>query len=197
MDGKHAEVDAVFKSLRDALFQEGQCAEESDCTGMPWCRIRNECQRAALAQEEQEPVGNPKKFFDEVLYTGALPQSQQDQSDINWLKARPCIEQFIAGVGYDMTLTHENVFFKSREKVDVLTQPEPVAWRFHDGKMWCYVNHLTDLPTPKFEPLYIHPPSREWQGLTHPEQDPAMKIAKLKELGEKVHRLIRRAQGGK
>jgi hypothetical protein len=175
MDGKHAEVDAVFKSLRDALFQEGQCTEESNCTGMPWCRIRNECQRAALAQEEQ------------------------DQSDINWLRARPYIEQFIDGLGYDMTLTHENVFFKSREKVDVLTQPEqePVAWRFHDGKMWCYVNHLTDLPTPKFEPLYIHPPSREWQGLTHPEQDPAMKIAKLKELGEKVHRLIRRAQGGK
>lgn len=52
MDGKHAEVDAVFKSLRDALFQEGQCTEESDCTGMPWCRIRNECQRAAPAQQE-------------------------------------------------------------------------------------------------------------------------------------------------
>ena len=48
-------------------------------------------------------------------------------------------------------------------------EPEPVAWRFHDGKMWCYVNHLTDLPTPKFEPLYIHPPSREWVSLTDEE----------------------------
>jgi len=48
-------------------------------------------------------------------------------------------------------------------------EQEPVAWRFHDGKMWCYVNHLTDLPTPKFEPLYTHPPRREWQGLTEEE----------------------------
>lgn len=63
--------------------------------------------RAALEQEEQE---------------------EQDQPDINWLKARPGIEQFIAGVGYDMTLTHENVVFKSREKVDV-RQEEPVVVR--------------------------------------------------------------------
>jgi hypothetical protein len=34
---------------------------------------------------------------------------------------------------------------------------KPVAWRFHDGAMWCYVNHLVDLPAHKFEPLYTHP----------------------------------------
>ena len=36
-------------------------------------------------------------------------------------------------------------------------EQEPVAWRFHDGEMWCYVNHLVDLPAHKFEPLYTHP----------------------------------------
>ena len=48
------------------------------------------------------------------------------------------------------------------------TQPEqePVAWRFHDRNMWCYVDHLTDLPQDKFKPLYTAPPQREWQGLT-------------------------------
>jgi hypothetical protein len=72
-------------------------------------------------------------------------------------------------------------------------EQEPVAIKDDDGLTlkagW------DDLPVGT--PLYTAPPRREWQGLTHPEQDPAMKIAKLKELGEKVHRLIRRAQGGK
>jgi hypothetical protein len=49
-------VECSINSLRAALEQPEQCTEESDCTGMPWCRIRNECQRAALTQEEQEPV---------------------------------------------------------------------------------------------------------------------------------------------
>ena len=45
-------------------------------------------------------------------------------------------------------------------------EPEPVAWRFYDGNMWCYLNHLTDLPQDKFEPLYAAPPKKEWVGLT-------------------------------
>jgi hypothetical protein len=43
-------------ALRAALAQEEQCADESDCTHMPWCRVRKTCQRAALAQQEQEPL---------------------------------------------------------------------------------------------------------------------------------------------
>ena len=52
-----------------------------------------------------------------------------------------------------------------------LAQPEqePVAWRFHDRNMWCYVDHLTDLPQDKFKPLYTAPPQREWVGLTDEE----------------------------
>jgi hypothetical protein len=38
------------------------------------------------------------------------------------------------------------------------SEPEPVAWRFYDGDVWCYVDHLTDLPQNKFEPLYTAPP---------------------------------------
>jgi hypothetical protein len=38
-----------------AVAQQEQCADESDCTHMPWCRIRKSCQRAAGAQQEQEP----------------------------------------------------------------------------------------------------------------------------------------------
>lgn len=41
-------------------------------------------------------------------------------------------------------------------------QVEPVAWRFYDGKIWCYVNHISDLSaSTKFEPLYTAPPKRE------------------------------------
>ena len=54
-------------------------------------------------------------------------------------------------------------------------EPEPVAWRFYDGNIWCYVDHLTDLPQDKFEPLYTAPPQREWQGLTMEEMQEAMK----------------------
>jgi hypothetical protein len=46
-------------ALRAALAQQEQqeqCADESDCTHMPWCRVRKTCQRAALAQREQEPL---------------------------------------------------------------------------------------------------------------------------------------------
>jgi hypothetical protein len=39
-------------ALRAALAQEEQCADESDCTHMPWCRVRKTCQRAALAKHE-------------------------------------------------------------------------------------------------------------------------------------------------
>jgi hypothetical protein len=36
--------------------------------------------------------------------------------------------------------------------------------------MWCYVDHLTDLPQDKFKPLYYTaPPQREWVGLTKEE----------------------------
>jgi hypothetical protein len=50
-----------------------------------------------------------------------------------------------------------------------LPEQEPVAWRFYDGKMWCYVNNLTDLPQLKFEPLYTTPPHSTWVGLTEDE----------------------------
>ena len=45
---------------------------------------------------------------------------------------------------------------------DTLGMVEPVAWRFYDGKIWCYVNHISDLSaSTKFEPLYTAPPKRE------------------------------------
>jgi len=55
------------------------------------------------------------------------------------------------------------------ERENVKPEPEPVAWRFHDRNMWCYVDHLTDLPQDKFKPLYTAPPQREWVGLTDDE----------------------------
>jgi len=50
-------------------------------------------------------------------------------------------------------------------------EPEPVAWRFHDRNMWCYVDHLTDLPQYKFKPLYTEPPKKKWVGLKDDEYE--------------------------
>jgi hypothetical protein len=44
-------LDAIT-ALRAALAQQKQCADESDCTHMPWCRVRKTCQRAAQAKHE-------------------------------------------------------------------------------------------------------------------------------------------------
>jgi Arc/MetJ-type ribon-helix-helix transcriptional regulator len=45
-------AEEIRDALRAALAQQKQCADESDCTHMPWCRVRKTCQRAALAQHE-------------------------------------------------------------------------------------------------------------------------------------------------
>jgi hypothetical protein len=54
-----------------------------------------------------------------------------------------------------------------------LAQQEPVAWRaknfYQNQEGWFYVDHLTDLIQPKFEPLYTTPPQRTWVGLTEDE----------------------------
>jgi hypothetical protein len=58
---------------------------------------------------------------------------------------------------------------------EALAQPEqePVAWRaknfYQNQEGWFYVDHLTDLIQPKFEPLYTTPPQRTWVGLTDEE----------------------------
>jgi hypothetical protein len=57
MSSRHEMVRLMIRAtdaLRAALAQPDQCAEKSDCTGMPWCRIRNECQRVTLEQEEHK-----------------------------------------------------------------------------------------------------------------------------------------------
>jgi len=73
-------------------------------------------------------------------------------------------------------------------------EPEPVAWRIHDGTMWCYVNHINDLPQPKFEPLYTVPLQREWQGLTDEEIADMHHEIKVKGMGayktEDIYRAI-------
>ena len=85
----------------------------------------------------------------------------------------------------------------SQERVDKAEEQrhEPVAWRFHDGKMWCYVNHLTDLSELKFQPLYTRPQQcpncaslmeqnteldkklAEWVGLTEEDTKPMIQKA--------------------
>jgi hypothetical protein len=53
-------------------------------------------------------------------------------------------------------------------------EQEPVAWRaknfYQNQEGWFYVDHLTDLIRPKFEPLYTTPPQRTWVGLTKEER---------------------------
>ncbi len=50
---------------------------------------------------------------------------------------------------------------ESKATINELETVEPVAWRFHDGKIWCYVTHISDLSASnKFEPLYAAPPKR-------------------------------------
>jgi len=119
----------------------------------------------------------------EIALRAALAQ-QEEQSDINWLKARPHVEDFIDHLGYDMTITNERVRFDAREKVDVLAQQEqePVAWGWrYDSCGHAVVNRLavTETPEPTVFltnvfargpfPLYTAPPRREWVSLTEEE----------------------------
>jgi len=53
----------AMDALKAALAQQKQCADESDCTHMPWCRVRKACQRAAQAQQEQEPVADAETYL--------------------------------------------------------------------------------------------------------------------------------------
>ena len=64
---------------------------------------------------------------------------------------------------------HANDISKERVHKTQKNEHEPVAWRFHDKNMWCYVDHLTNLPQDKFEPLYTAPPKKEWVELTDDE----------------------------
>jgi hypothetical protein len=75
-----------------------------------------------VADYENGDLGDLKHYARALR--AALAQ-QQEQSDINWLKARPHVEDFIDHLGYDMTITNERVRFDAREKVDVLAQQEP------------------------------------------------------------------------
>ena len=60
-------------------------------------------------------------------------------------------------------------------------EQEPVAWRaknfYQKQEGWFYVDHLTDLIQPKFEPLYTNPPQRTWVGLTDEDFLEACQIA--------------------
>ena len=97
----------------------------------------------------------------------ALAQEEQDQPDINWLRARPYIEQFIAWVGYDMTLTNERVRFEAREKVDVRQEQEELVTR---RSALAALNRLSLHNGPgrlqEATKMLVHLPRREWQGLT-------------------------------
>jgi hypothetical protein len=194
----------ILPDLRAALAQQEQEPPEQPIDYFAVQRIANERgldynrfaaalrDYAALAQQEQEQEPVAEKFraaFD------APPAPTPDQSAINWLKARPYIEAFIDGMGYDMTLTDERVRFEAREKVDVLAQQEqeqePVAWGLFaetDGEWQLqYPAFVGDefgkrnaeaeaaacnSPLPiKVRPLFTHPPRREWQSLTDEEID--------------------------
>ena len=50
-----------------------------------------------------------------------------------------------------------------------LSEQTPVSWRIHDGKMWCYFNHIVAMLPPPFEPLYAVPQRSTWQELTDQE----------------------------
>ena len=65
---------------------------------------------------------------------------------------------------------HANDISKERVHKTQKNEHEPVAWRFHDKNMWCYVDHLTNLPQDKFEPLYTEPQKKEWVGLTEADK---------------------------
>jgi uncharacterized protein YifN (PemK superfamily) len=58
-------------------------------------------------------------------------------------------------------------------KAALEAKDEPVAWRaknfYQNQEGWFYVDHLTDLIQPKFEPLYTTPPQRTWVELTDEE----------------------------
>jgi hypothetical protein len=249
-------------TLRAALKQPEQCADEDDCTSMPWCRILNQCQKVAVknadaidttekrvektVENEHDPkdVGDApsnslptwyeceliikndefckrtkaglesqvldtprttpiptalhrfiyeyddadsyrSEWFmhrlEQVLKEAAaqLPaapeQEPLSQDDINWLKARPHIEQFIKEQDHDVTITDRSVTFKSREKVDVhQSKQEPVAWipsqhleEARRAPFVCRVSLARQRHRTDFVALYTHPPRREWVGLTN------------------------------
>jgi hypothetical protein len=112
----------------------------------------------------------------EAALRAALEQKEPlSQDDINWLKARPHIEQFIKEQDHDVTITDRSVTFKSREKVDVhQSKQEPVAWipsqhleEARRAPFVCRVSLARQRHRTDFVALYTHPPRREWQGLTN------------------------------
>jgi hypothetical protein len=126
---------------------------------------------AKLAENMQKAIKNRARVSVEAVRS-ALEQEEQDQPDINWLKARPGIEQFIAGVGYDMTLTNESVRFEAREKVDVQQEQEELVTR---RSALAALNHLSLHNGPgrleEATKMLVNPPRREWRGLTDAEID--------------------------
>ena len=107
-----------------------------------------------------------KELLQEALYALTYVGDKEIYSDIiDALRAR------LAQPEPD----YEAEFIKDWNEGKVRRVPEkkqePVAWRFYDGNMWCYVDHLTDLPQDKFEPLYTAPPKKKWIGLTEQERN--------------------------
>ena len=113
------------------------------------------------------------------LHSAAIKgyDGEQVQTAINALRARLAQPENDFNPDWDamaVMVEEQQRMAKRIEELEArLAQPEqePVAWRFHDRNMWCYVDHLTDLPQDKFKPLYTTPPQREWVGLTDEEYE--------------------------
>jgi hypothetical protein len=150
--------------------------------------------RAAVEQvlealQNAGPVGvsgsRDAQFFGAIdALRAALEQEEQDQPDINWLRARPYIEQFIEGVGYDMTLTNERVRFEAREKVDVRQEQEELVAR---RSALAALNHLSLHNGPgrlqEATKMLVNPPRREWVSLTEEEIGDVFHAARNAKLG--------------
>ena len=66
-------------------------------------------------------------------------------------KTRPVESEYTSHVAYARAL---EAYCDGLEAQPV---QEPVAWRFHDGETWCYLNHSVGFDNPRFQALYTIP----------------------------------------
>ena len=94
---------------------------------------------------------------------GALMLSAREERTMT---DRELLEQWLRpGAVVPVTMDATRILVEALRARLAQPEQEPVAWRFYEGDVWCYVDHLTDLPQNKFEPLYTAPPqqhSEQW-----------------------------------
>jgi len=135
------------------------------------------------------------------------------QDDINWLKARPHIEQFIKEQDHDVTVTDRGVTFKSRGMwvdreffarfaLGIKEQGEvwwAVEWGQKNDRPFCMISKRLDNGLSQLMATHYGPPCREWVGLTPDEIECEWAITPLDNslaLGRRIEAKLKEKNNG-